>query len=100
MSIFEMLVLCNCNAKTLGFIVRGMVRSISRSRPLSARRGVLRTSLLDERGVVGSLSALGVTGRAAKERLMRKVVLSLCMVICVAACTSPAWAQGALDQRM
>lgn len=31
---------------------------------------------------------------------MRKVVLSLCMVICVAACASPAWAQGGLDQRV
>jgi TolB-like protein len=31
---------------------------------------------------------------------MRKVVFSLCVVICVAACASPAWAQGGLDQRV
>ena len=31
---------------------------------------------------------------------MRKVVLSLCMVICVAMHASPAWAQGGLDQRV
>jgi TolB-like protein len=94
-----MLVLCN--AKAQGFFDRGTVRSISRSRPLSTRRDVLRTSLLDEQGAVGSLSASGVTGRArSEEEVMRKVVLSLCMVICVAACTSPAWAQSALDQRI
>ncbi|HVQ39626.1 MAG TPA: FlgO family outer membrane protein, partial [Pyrinomonadaceae bacterium] len=32
--------------------------------------------------------------------VMRKVVLSLCMVISVAACASSAWAQGGLDQRI
>ncbi|HMG75027.1 MAG TPA: FlgO family outer membrane protein [Pyrinomonadaceae bacterium] len=31
---------------------------------------------------------------------MRKVLLSLCMVICAAACASPASAQSALDQRI
>lgn len=31
---------------------------------------------------------------------MRRVMLNLCMAICVAACASPAWAQGALDQRI
>jgi len=31
---------------------------------------------------------------------MKKVVLSLCMVICAAASASPAWAQGGLDQRV
>ncbi|HMG75026.1 MAG TPA: FlgO family outer membrane protein [Pyrinomonadaceae bacterium] len=31
---------------------------------------------------------------------MKKVILSLCMVICVAACASPVWAQSGLDQRV
>ena len=31
---------------------------------------------------------------------MRKVVASLCMVICIAACATPVWAQRGLDQRI
>ena len=36
----------------------------------------------------------------SEEEVVRKVVLSLCMVICVAGCASPARAQSALDQRI
>jgi TolB-like protein len=31
---------------------------------------------------------------------MKKVALSLCIVVCVLACASPTWAQNALDQRI